>query len=190
MDYHFHLDCVQQQSRMEDLEEILANEPIPQTPMKVEAEIINFIDGVLSRSVRQALSKDQRLHFTFGVYPKYAHKVTHEEMKAVKEVVLKKPKRVGIGEMGYDLTDGCSIRLDKQMKVLKEQLRHYASKELCLDTMGSQLFFKHSGSYRIYVQCFNGNERKGRLVGSIFNMFGLIGVLLTSEHHPKLEEVM
>ena len=33
-------------------------------------------------------------------------------------------------EMGYDLTDGCSVHLDKQMKAFKEQLRHYASKEL------------------------------------------------------------
>ena len=32
--------------------------------------------------------------------------------------------------MGYDLTDGCSIHLDKQIKVFKEQLRHYAGKEL------------------------------------------------------------
>ena len=60
---------------------------------------------------------------------------------------------MGIGEMGYNLTDGCSIYLDKQMKVFKDQLRHYASTEftaetvripgkpqLCLDTMGSQLF--------------------------------------------------
>ena len=60
VDSHFHLDRVQQQSRMEDLEEILANGPIPQTPMKLEAAIANFIDGVPSRNVRQALSKDRR----------------------------------------------------------------------------------------------------------------------------------
>ena len=135
MDSHFHLDRMQQQSRMEDLEEILANGPIQQTPMKLEAAIANFIDGVPSRSVRRELSKDRRLFFTFGVHRKRAHKVTPEEMKVVKEVVLKEPKCVGIGEMGYDLTDGCSVHLDKQMKVCKEQLRHYASKELWPNVM-------------------------------------------------------
>ena len=59
MDSHFHLDRVQQQSRMGDLEEILANGPIPQTLLKLEAAIANFIDGVLSRSVRRELSKDR-----------------------------------------------------------------------------------------------------------------------------------
>ena len=87
VDSHFHLDCVQQQSRMEDLEEILANGPIPQTPMKLEAAIANFIDGVPSRSVRRELSKDQLLFFTFRVHQKCAQKVTPEEMKAVKKVV-------------------------------------------------------------------------------------------------------
>ena len=84
VDSHFHLDRVQQQSRMEDLEEILANGPIPQTPMKLEAAIANFIDGVPSRSVKRDLSKDRRLFFTFGVHPKRAHKETPEEMKVVK----------------------------------------------------------------------------------------------------------
>ena len=87
VDSHFHLDRVQQ-----DLEEILANGPIPQTPMKLEAAIANFIDGVPSRSETRDLSKDRRLFFTFEVHPKRAHKVTPEEMKAVKEVVLKEPK--------------------------------------------------------------------------------------------------
>ena len=59
VDSHFHLDRVNKQSRMDDLEEILANGPIPQTPMKLEAAIVNFIDGVPSRSVRRALSKDR-----------------------------------------------------------------------------------------------------------------------------------
>ena len=48
VDSHFHLDRVKQQSRMEDLEEILANGPIPQTPMKLEAAIAKkagFVQG-------------------------------------------------------------------------------------------------------------------------------------------------
>ena len=156
VDCHFHLDPVQQQSKMEDLEEILANGLIPQSLMKLEAAIANFIDGVSSRSVRWELSKDQRLFFTFGVHPKHAHKVTPEEMKAVKEVVLKEPKCVGIGEMGYDLTDGCSIHLHKQMKVFKQKLRHYASKELwssvmlihspdSVDSRKARVMFGHHG---------------------------------------------
>ena len=181
--------------------------------MKLEAAIANFIDGIPSRSVRQDLSKDRRLFFTFGVHPKRAHKVTPEEMKAVKEVVLRESKCVGISEMDYDLTDGCSVHLDKQMKVFKEQLRHYASKELwstvmvihcrdsvdskkatelCLDTMGSQLFSKHRGSYRIHVHCFNGGmkEKDAWLAQYPTAMFGFTGLLLSSERHPELEEVV
>ena len=143
------------------------------------------------------------------MHPKRAHKVTPEEMKEVKEVLLKEPKCVGIGEMGYDLTDGCSIHLDKQMKAFKEQLRHYASKqlwstvmvihcrdsvdsrkatELCLDTMGSQLFSKHCGSYRIHVHCFNlgMKEKDAWLAEYPTAMFGFTGLLLTSERHPEL----
>ena len=32
--------------------------------------------------------------------------------------------------MGYDLTQGCSIFVDKQTKVFKEQLHYYLKKEL------------------------------------------------------------
>ena len=167
VDSHFHLDRVQQQSTMGDLEQILAN---PTDPNEIRS-----CNSQLYR--RRTIKECEAGIFTFGVHLKRAHKVTPEEMKVVKEVVLKEPKCVVIGEMGYNLTDGCSVHLDKQMKVFKEQLRHYSSKELwstvmvihcqdivdsmtatelCLDTMGSQLFSKLRGSYRIHVHCFNG----------------------------------
>ena len=73
MDSHFHQDRLQQKSSI-----------MPDTPIKMEA-IANFIDGVPSREVRKALSKDQRLFFSCRIHPKN-NKVIPED---IKELVLK-----------------------------------------------------------------------------------------------------
>ena len=134
-----------------------------------------------SRGIRQELSKDKRLYFTFGVHPKRAYKYTPEEMKAIKTALVKDPRCVGIGEMRYDLTQGCSTFVDKQTKVFKEQLQYYLKKQLwqtvlvihcrdlpnstkvsdyCLDAMESVLPYAKRGSYRIHRHCYNGGIKE------------------------------
>ena len=118
--------------------------------IELECAIVSFIDGVPSRNNQQELFKDKRiyfilfkdkriyfilfkdkrLYFTYGIHLKWAYKYTPEDMKAIKTAFVKDPHCVGIGEMGYDLTQGCSAFVDKQMKLFKEQLHYYLKKEL------------------------------------------------------------
>ena len=98
LDTHFHLNRLQEASCSESLDDILVNGPILLTLIELEYAIPNFIDGVPSRSIRQELSKNKRLYFTFGVQPKWAYKYTPEEMKAIKTVLVKDHQCVGIGD--------------------------------------------------------------------------------------------
>ena len=213
VDSHFHLDRLQQKSRLSSLNDILDLGPMPVTPIKVEEAVANFIDGVPSCEIRKALAKDPRLFFTFGVHPKRANKVTPEEIKAIKHVVVKETRCVGIGEMGIEMTSGCSCFLDKQVKVLKEQLKVYISKELwstvivihcrdyvgsekasdvCLNTMASQLPSQHKGTYKIHRHCFNGGLKEKDLWLAQYpnTVFGFTGLILSSERHPEIDTVV
>ena len=213
VDTHFHLNRLQEASHIESLEEILVSGPILLTLIELKYAVANFIDGVPTRGIRQELSKDKRLYFKFGVHPKRAYKYTPEEMKAIKTALVKDPRCVGIGEMGYDLTQGCSTFVDKQTKVFKEQLQYYLKKELwetvlvihcrdlpnstkasdyCLDAMESVLPNTKRGSYRIHRHCYNGGikEKDAWLQHYPNTVFGFTGILLRGDRHPELDEVV
>ena len=79
VDTHFHLNRLQEASHIESFEEILVSGPIPLTLIELEYAVANFIDSVLTRGIRQELSKDKRLYFHVWCSSKASLQIIHQK---------------------------------------------------------------------------------------------------------------
>ena len=119
VDSHMHLDTLQTVSRMQDLDMIMREGPMPSMPVELEAAIMNYCHGLPADLAKHLFLEDYHLFYCYGIHPKLAHTVPQKDKRAVMSKVNFDSRRVGVGEMGIDLSGDFEKTLSNQTRCSK-----------------------------------------------------------------------
>ena len=83
VDSHMHLYKLQAVSRMQDLDMIMREGPMPSMPVEWQAAIVNYCHRLPTDLAKDLFSEDYHLFYCYGIHPKLAHTVTQKDKRAV-----------------------------------------------------------------------------------------------------------
>lgn len=127
--------------------------------------------------------------YAVGLHPLYIRpEVFEEDLKAFREFVLNNqddPHLVGIGEIGLDGSEDCSVPMPIQEKVLREQLKLARRLDFGVSLHGRKaidLVTKHVAVIKVrgILHAFNGSERQAERLLSLGLKLGYGGAMTYS----------
>ena len=178
IDSHMHLDNLRWISHCRDIDTILDRGPMPATPVYLEAVVANFCHEAPSKELRQMWKRDSRIFHTHGLHPKLAHTATDEDFERVRTSIIKDPRCVGLGEIGFDFSAHFGKFKVQQTLLCRKFLQMFVKEELyyskaivihcrdkgnsmdayktCLKVFEEEIPAFHREDVSIHFHCFNG----------------------------------
>ena len=213
IDSHMHLDKLKRISQCRDIDAILDRGPMPETPVYLQAVVANFCHELPTKDILRMWKQDTRIFHSHGIHPKLAHTVTDDQFHQVFANIFSDQRCVGIGEFGLDYSAHYFKFKQQQIQLCERILRIFVEEELysktlvihcrdsakdteasttCLKIFKKEIPGFHKEDTDIHYHCFNGGMSLLRDWLSSFRRvrFGITGVLLRSDRHPELEDVV
>ena len=214
IDSHMHLDKLRWISHCRDIDTILDRGPMPATPVYLEAVVANFCHEAPSKELRQMWKRDSRIFHTHGLHPKLAHTATDEDFERVRTSVIKDPRCVGLGEIGFDFSGHFGKFKTQQTLLCRKFLQMFVREELyhhkaivihcrdkgnrmdaygtCLKVFEEEIPAFHREDINLHFHCFNGGMSTLRDWLARFPRIriGVTGLLLRKDRNPELEAVV
>ena len=214
IDSHMHLDKLRWISHCRDIDTILDRGPMPATPVYLEAVVANFCHEAPSKELRQMWKRDSRIFHTHSLHPKLAHTATDEDFERVRTSVIKDPRCVGLGEIGFYFSGHFGKFKTQQTLLCRKFLQMFVREELyhhkaivihcrdkgnrmdaygtCLKVFEEEIPAFHREDINLHFHCFNGGMSTLRDWLARFPRIriGVTGLLLRKDRNPELEAVV
>ena len=214
IDSHMHLNKLRWISHCRDNDTILDRGPMLATPVYLEAVLANFCHEAPSKELRQMWKRDSRIYYTHGLHSKLAHTATDEDFERVRTSIIKDPRCVGLGEIGFDFSAHFGKFKVQQTLLCRKFLQMFVKEELyyskaivihcrdkgnsmdayktCLKVFEEEIPAFHREDISIHFHCFNGGLSTLRDWLARFPRIriGVTGLLLRKGRNPELEAVV